>query len=482
MVTDITRAPLAGVSVQLLHEETNDRRQVSTDEDGQFAISALPPGSYLLEIEHPSYKQYVQTIPLQVNQERRVDPILEVGALTEEVFVVAPAVPLERVSPAIGTVIENRQVTGLPLDGRNFLELSLLAPGVAPAAPGSAGSVRGDFGFHANGGREDANSYVLDGVYNVDPKLNAIGVSPPVDAVQEFKILTSTYDASFGRNAGGQVNVVLQAGTNTLKGAAYEFLRSGALDARNFFAPRDEDAPEYQRNQFGFSAGGPISKNRSFFFADYEGRRIREGITRVTNVPTRAERAGDFSQSLFRRPINPFTQQPFADGRIPSFFIDPIGQALAALYPEPNRSVPFQNFVSSPLRRDRVDQFDVRLDQALGTSSDLTIRYSFADRDLFEPFSGTGFSAVPGFGTNVPRRAQNLAISERRILSPSLLNEIRFGYGRVASAVWQENRGRSLNRQVGLPELSSNSRDFGLSFITASGFSPLGDEYNNPQE
>ena len=165
--------------------------------------------------------------------------------------------------------------------------------------------MRGDFAFSVNGGREDANGYLLDGVYNMDPKLGTSGVRPAVDAIYEFGVETSTYDASFGRNAAGQINVVTRAGSNRYSGTAYEFFRNGGLDSRNAFAPRDEPAPDYNRHQFGGSLGGPLAADRLFFFADYESTRVREGITRVTNVPTLAERQGDFSQSLFAPPRDP---------------------------------------------------------------------------------------------------------------------------------------------------------------------------------
>ena len=187
-------------------------------------------------------------------------------------------------------------------------------PGAAPAAQGSAGSVRGDFAFSVNGAREDANNFLLDGVYNVDPKLNTFGVRPSIDAIREFETLTSSYDAAFGRAPGAQVNVVLKSGGNSVHGSLFEFHRNGALDARNFFAPASEPKPKYLRNQFGASLGGPIKRDRTFFFADYEGTRSREGITRITNVPTAQERAGDFSQSLFGTPIDPFTGLPFPGG------------------------------------------------------------------------------------------------------------------------------------------------------------------------
>ena len=480
-ITDEKGAVIPGATVKATNIATNENRSVTSESNGAYAITSLPPGSYQIEVQGiQGFEKFVRDFILQVNQEFRLDILLKIAAGQYQV-VVEDSLPLKKDSVSLSTVIEGRQITQLPLDGRNFLELSLLVPGAVPAAPGSAGSVRGDFAFNVNGAREDANNFLLDGVYNVDPKLNTFSVRPPVDAVREFEILTSTYDASFGRNAGGQVNVVLKSGTNEFHGSLYEFHRNGALDARNFFAPPDEKSPKYIRNQFGFSVSGPVIKDRAFFFGDYEGTRAREGITRVTNVPTLAERNGDFSQSLFRQPINPFTQQPFPGGVVPVQFQNPIGRAIANLYPLPNRNVPFANFVSSPTLRDRNDHFDVRLDHSFGEASDFIARYSFGDRDLFDPFTGPTFSAVPGFGNFVPRRSQNLLLSENHIFSPNFVNEARFAFNRVASAVIQEGRGTSLNRQVGLPELSSNPRDFGLSFITITGYSPLGDEFNNPQ-
>lgn len=481
VVTDESGKRVAGAGLNLIHVETNDARTATTDEQGNYAFTALRPGAYRLEVQQRGYKKHVEQVGMEVNQELRVDVTLSVGPISEEIVVNAPEAPLRTDSQAVGTVIENRNVTGLPLDGRNFLELGLLAPGTAPSAEGSPNTVRGEFAISVNGAREDANSFLLDGVYNVDPKLNGVAVSPSPDAIREFEMLTHTYDASFGRNGGGQVNVVLRSGANAFHGTLYEFFRNAALDARNFFAPAGEGDPKYQRNQFGAALGGAIVKNSTFFFGDYEGTRLREGITRVATVPTLAEREGDFSNSALI-PINPFTQQPFPGNRLPDQAINPIGRNIAALFPAPNRPGSSGNFVSSPVQRDRNDQFDVRIDHLIGSSSQLTARYSFADRDLFSPFAGATFAAVPGFGVDVPRRAQNFMIGDTHIFSSSLVNEARFAFTRVAGGVTQEGAGTSLNQQVGLPELSSNPRDFGLSFITVSGFSPLGDEFNNPQE
>ena len=480
IVVDPSGAAVPETRLEITNEATGDTRIATTGPDGRFAISTLLPGDILLEAEQDGYARYVSRTRLRVRQELWLNVTLSLGNVSEEIIVTAPAVVIDQESAALGTVIDDRQITGLPLDGRNFLELSLLAPGVAPAPEGSASSLRGDFAFTVNGAREDAQSFLLDGVYNIDPKLNTPGVRPPVDAIREFEVLTGTYNASFGRNAAGQINVVTRSGENELHGTIYGFLRTRSLNSRNYFAPENEAEPDYNRRQYGGSIGGPIVANRTFFFADYEHTRLREGVTRVTNVPTLAERNGDFSQSLLPAPVNPFSGQPFSDNSIPSFFIHPVGSAIAALYPEPNRAEPFANFVSSPMLSDDVDHFDLRIDHNFSGGSRFMTRYSFNDRRFFEPFA-SGVS-VPGYGTDVPRRGQNLAIGVTQPFGGSMVHDIRVGYTRVSIGVFHENQGRSVNQEVGLPDLSPNPRDFGLSQITVTGFSPLGDEFTSPQQ
>ncbi len=483
-VTDPRGASIPGAKLKLVEQDTNETRNAVSDARGDFVISLLRPGSYRLEVEQQGFGKYENTFALQVNQELRLDVVLSVGTVrSDENMIVAPVGVLKHEGASLGAVIDNRQVTGLPLDGRNFLELSLLVPGATPAAQGSAGSVRGDFAFNINGSREDANNFLLDGVYNIDPKLNTFGVKPPVDAIREFEVLASAYDASLGRSAGAQVNIVLKSGTNRLHGTVYEFLRNQVFDARNYFAPADQPDPKYRRNQFGFSLGGPIVKDKTFFFGDYEGARLREGITRLANVPTARERVGDFSQlPVAQQPLIPGTSFPFPGGQIPQQALNPIGLRIAALYPLPNRNVPFQNYVSSPVQRDRNDLFDVRIDHEFSPSSQFSARYSLTDRNLFEPFSGVTQVFVPGYGNSVLRRGQNLMLNEAHVFSPRFINDARVAFSRVGNQVLIENPGVSVNQQVGLPELSNNPRDFGLSFIRVTGYSPLGHEYNNPQD
>ncbi|HEU4769316.1 MAG TPA: TonB-dependent receptor, partial [Pyrinomonadaceae bacterium] len=479
-IYDPNKAVVPGASITITNVDTRESRTTTSGDDGEYGVSSLLPGRYQIEIERTGFIKQSLPIELLVNEIQRYDVTLNPAGPTSHAPAAESEIFLNKDSASLGTVIENRQVTGLPLDGRNFYELSLLVPGAVPPAQGSAGSVRGDFAFSVNGAREDANNFLLDGVYNIDPKLNTFGVRPSVDAIREFEMLTSTYDASFGRNPGAQVNVVLKSGTNDFHGSLFEFHRNAALDARNFFAPANEPKPKYLRNQFGGAIGGPIIRDRTFFFADYEGTRSREGITRITNVPTAEERVGNFSNSLFGVPTNPFTGMPFDGGVIPEFFQNSVGRAIAALYPLPNRNVPFQNFVSSPTLRDDNDSFDVRVDNHLTNTAQLAFRYSFGDRDLFEPFTGPSFSAVPGFGDFVKRRSQNAMVAFTWVATPNLVNETRGAFSRVASSVTQE--GSVLNSEVGLPTISPRERDLGLSFITITGFSPLGDEGNNPQK
>ncbi|MEP7364005.1 MAG: TonB-dependent receptor [Acidobacteriota bacterium] len=480
-ITDPSGGAVTGATVEAVSRETGSVSTAKSGDHGEFVLPGLAAGAYEITFQASGFRAVTRPVDLLLDQHVRVNVELVVGLTGGDQVVVMADRPLLRTeNAALGAVVENAQVTGLPLDGRNWTELALLVPGAVPSAQGSAGSVRGNVALSLNGGREDSNNFLLDGVYNGNPNLNGSGVVPAVDAIREFEVVTSNYDASFGRNGAGQVNVVLKSGTNALHGAAYEFFRNAALDSTNYFAPANEPKPKYQRNQFGAAIGGPVVKNRTFVFADFESRRTREGITRVTNVPTALERTGDFSQSGLPYLLDPFTFQPFPGNKIPSQRLHPTGVAVANLYPLPNRNVPGQNYVSSPTLRDRNDQFDVRLDHKLGARSDLAFRYSMSDRSLYEPFTGPSFAAVPGYGDDVPRRTQNVMASHTHAFTPTLLNEFRAGFNRNASSVLQENRDKNISASLGLP-VYAGARANGLTYFSVPGYSPLGDEYNNPQ-
>ena len=245
-------------------------------------------------------------------------------------------------------MIENIQVTGLPLDGRNFFELSLLLAGVAPPAPGSAGTVRGDFAVNVNGAREDSNNFLLDGVFNGDPKLNGIGVTPPVDAVREFEVVTSTSDASLRPERRRPVECGAEIRHQLLSRDGLRVCSETARWMRGTSLPRQgRPARSTSATSSASPRGGPVVRNRTFFFADYEGRRVREGITQVTNVPSAMERTGNFSRSGLYA-IDLFTQSPFPGNVIPKERLHPVGLAIASLYPLPNRSALNQDYVVIP--------------------------------------------------------------------------------------------------------------------------------------
>lgn len=479
-VRDGSKAIVRDANLVLTHTPTGRTWNARTDSAGAFSFALLPPGDYKVTIDSPGFRRSVTNVTLHVNQEQSVELLIQPGDRTETIEVFAADEALKTDTQSLGATIQNRQIVDLPLNGRNFQSLALLVPGVTLPAQGSSGTVRGDFTFNANGARDSANGFTLDGVYNGDPKLNGVGVTPSVDAIREFEVLTGNYDASFARNAGGQVNVVLKSGTNALHGSLYHFFRNQAMDARNFFAPAGPD-PRYQRNQFGAAAGGRIVKDRTFFFADFESRLGREGISRSTRVPTALERVGNFSQSDPRTPpIDLFTQMPFPGNIIPAQRLHPIALGIASLYPLPNRADPAQNFTGAPVARDGNHSFDLKFDHRLARNSDLSARYSFSDRDFLEPFAGAAFSPIPGFGSQNARRGQNLMISEVHAFRPNLLNELRLGFNRVALGVTPEQQAANLNARVGLPS-PSDPINGGLSYISIAGFGSLGDEYNNPQ-
>ena len=479
LLADPSGKAVVGAALTLTDTATGLERTTRTDPAGAYGFGALPAAVYDLEIRAESFAPVKRAgLALPIGGAVREDFALEIGQETQEITVTAERPLLEQDSAAVGAVIPNNYIVNLPLDGRNWMELALLIPGVTPPAVGSPGTERGRFAFQAAGARESSNSFVYDGVYAIDPTLNSFTFTPPVDAIQEFRLQTANSDAGLGRNSGGQIAVELKRGGNQFHGSVYEFLRNDALDARNFFDLPDAPQPKLRRNQFGAAVGGPLSRNSTFFFADFEGLRESRDVTRTTNVPTLAERQGDFSQSVLPPPIDFMTFQPFPNGKLP--FLHPVGQAVASLYPLPNRSTPGQNFVSAPTLRDDTNKFDVRLDHRLGQSGTLSGRYSFADRDRFEPFAAQQFSAVPGYGNDVDERGQNLMLGETHSFGARWVNDVRFGYNRVDTRTFHENSGTSINQTVGLPDFATRERDLGLSFIQVTGLSPLGDEFNNP--
>src|SRR5688572_2349606 len=315
-VSDASGAVLPGVQVAAVNEGTGLRREAVTNESGNYTLPLLPIGRYTLEAELPGFKREIRrNLQLNVDARVRVDFVLQVGNVAETVEGVSEAPLVQTEDSSVGFVIDNKKVTELPLNGRRFEQLVQLVPGSVQAAEGSLNANRGL--FNIAGQPEVSSSFLLDGVDNIDPVVRIYAYRPSIDLIQEFKVQTSTYSAEFGRNSGAVVNVTTRSGTNEIHGSAWEFHRNAALNAKNFFDSPTAKIPHLVKNQFGVSIGGPIRKNKTFFFALYEGQRSREAASRVGSVPPLAWRRGDFS-ALSQPIIDPATGQPFPGNIIPA--------------------------------------------------------------------------------------------------------------------------------------------------------------------
>jgi len=473
-VLDPSGSAIAGARIQAEQLATGRVIEVVASEAGEYVAPALPVGRYEVRATAEGFAERAYRLEIEVGRSVGLDLELPLAGRRESVEVVDRTPLLEIGSAAVGTVIDRERLARLPLNQREFLQLALLAGGANPAAPGSELERQNDSGLHLHGGRETANNFLLDGVDNNDLYINRLVVSPPLDSVAQFKLHSSTYQAEFGRSGGAQVNVVSRAGGNRLHGSVYEYLRNEAFDARNFFDPAGQEIPQYRRNQFGVSVGGPIVKDRTFFFAGYEGTRIRDALTRTARVPTAAELGGDFSGSP-GPVIDPFTQSPFPNNQIPAERLSPTALALAEAWPSPNRADPSQNLVTTPVGNKLINQGYGRFDHYWSRRDAFYVRYNFSHDNALAPF-GDGGSGVPGFGSFILNRGQNLVAANTHTFSPSVVWESRFGFNRLRRDINHENVGVDYAGQLGIAGLSQDPRFIGFPAISIPGYDSIGDE------
>jgi hypothetical protein len=491
-VRDSSGAVLPGVTITVTNTARNTSQSTISNETGNYVIPALNPGTYSVSAEMTGFKKFLQEgIVLQVNQVARIDISLQVGQIADTVQVSASAPLLEADTSSRGSVIDQKKIVDLPLNGRDYNQLALLSPGVLPGTPRLA-AVNFKGVLNVNGNRTFNNVFLLDGVDNISYSNSFRGenvqmVQPSVEALQEFKIQTNAYSAEFGRSSGAVVNATIKSGTNNFHGSLYEFLRNDVLDANNFFsnslgAPK----PVRKRNQFGAAVGGPLVRNKTFWFADYEGLREREGVPRARTLPTPAEKAGLFSVAVF---------DPFATGRpefgrndqgfwvIPRSRWDPVGANVAALIPDPN--VAGRNiYASTPITRTRTDQFDVRSDHQFSPTLSIFGRYSFVDTDTFRPAPFPGLaegSFNDAFGANL-NRSQGLALGLTWTISPSFLADFRFGWSRGNFFTNPPNYGVDGPAQIGLKNVPNDPAiTGGIPKINLQGFDAVGRHTSTPQ-
>ena len=438
-VKDSAGGVLQGATVTVTNVATNVASKATTSSSGTFLVVNLQSGQYLVEAEAQGLQKAVQSVILEIGQRGRVDISLSVGSMSESVTVEGVRRLLNTEDATLGSVIDQSAVANLPLAIRNWDDLLALVPGVQGdrfTEQGGGTSFGRTGGVNVHGSRSLQNNFLLDGVDNNSISTNVQELTsqvsrPSVDSIQEFKVVTSPYAAEYGRSPGAAISVSTKSGTNEFHGTVYDFYRNEKMDANDFFSKRaGRSKPANDQNQFGANLGGPIIKDKAFFFVDYEGTRITRGVTRLTRVPTADERAGIFTSAV----RDPLTGQPFPGNRIPAGRIDPFAAAIMALVPLPNQAGA-NNFFRQADLIDNSDRLLGRLDYKLNQNNSVFARYIYSDRTRQIPgafggvIDGTGTS---GFGDQ-KIKTNALVMGWTHILSPSMVNEFRFSWSKADS-------------------------------------------------
>ena len=484
VVRDASGGVLPGATVAAVHRATGTMVERVTDDDGRYFLPALRLGQWEITVTLSGFAAQKQPLSIEVGRTLDLDFTLGLQAVAEAVRVEASTPLLQTTNAEISDVIENREVVQLPLNGRNFINLAQLSDGVVIPPGGTRGGALGQAGQLPNvgGQRSGHNIYLVDGAKVTDELFNNLVLNPSVDSIQEFKIQKSMYPAEFGGKASALINAVTRAGTNAFTGSVFEFHRNDAFDSRNFFQPADQELPPLRQNQYGGSIGGPIARNRTFFFGSYEGTKLRRSQTTVFSVPTAAARAGNFAG--LANICDPLTIPttgactPFPNNQIPANRIDPIAAEFLRNVEAPNASGNFQNLAATEeLTRD-LHQFSARVDHSFGNSDQLFVRYGSFDAEDLQPFGTSALqeSLVPGFGRTLTTNTRNAVASHTRVFGASKLNEIRASWMRVTGGQIGLNEGNPFASQVGLQGVSTDPRDAGFPQISTGGFfSTMGD-------
>jgi len=477
-VLDPTGAVVLNATVTAVESGTQLRYTTKTNAAGEYLLAQLPVGKYNLTVSMEGFKQIVQpSVELHAGEHLRQAFTLELGEQSETLTVsVAPGL-LQVESAAIQDTIQQQQVIDLPLKGRDFIDLVGLAPGVTVPPAGTRGSALAQTGtsYGILGQRSGHNLYLVDGVSVTDEAFNNLVLSPSVDAVQEVNINQTSYDAEFGGKSGGVINVITKSGSNNFHGSVFEFVRNDIFDAKNFFVAPTSSKPPFKQNQFGASIGGPIQKDKSFFFADYEGERIRQSQTQLFHVPTALERSGNFTGSGITV-NNPSTGTPFANDTIPT--IDPVAAAILAKIPMPTPGLAGSNNLNqTALSTTDVNQYNARIDHTFSANDSVFVRGSIFDANGLLPFGSSALNEAlfPAFGYNLRTHTDNLSATWSHVFNTPWLNELRFGWMWVGGGETSPNAGINFAGQTGLQGVSTNPLDTGYPDVTITGFSSLGE-------
>jgi hypothetical protein len=540
VVRDASGAVIPGAKVNLISVQTGLALSATVGSDGSYIFTPVKIGSYRVEAESPGFEKAVQdNVTVEVQQRVVVNFTLHPGRVTQTVEVTGAPPQLQTQDASVGQVVGAREVNDLPLNGRNFTFLAQLAAGVTQDQQDTRG-LGASGSFAANGSRPAQNDYLLDGIDNNADLVDFLNgtayvVRPPVDAIQEFKIQTNDYSAEFGRSAGAILNATIKSGTNQFHGDVWEFFRNDVLDAANFFenSPVPTAKGEYRQNQFGVAAGGPIRRDKTFIFGDYEGTRIRQATPWIATVPTALERGSGYTNlselltqggtdtDLLGRnfavgqvmdpsttravtcgvadPVTGlappgaasgdpcyqmaagtqvgFVREPFPNNMLPANRLDPNAIKLLDLFPAPNAAGLFNNFSSDPVLRDTVNQFDIRGDQNFSDKDQLFARFSYSDTPEFFPGPFTGIADGGSFSDgNQTAVSINTVLSETHSFTPSLINEARLGFTRIGTSRLQPfaNDLSNIPGQYGIQDVPQVPLNGGLGSIFFTGLNTLG--------
>lgn len=502
-ITDKSGAAMSAVEVAVTNDATNTRVRLTSDESGGYSVVNLIPGAYTVTATRSGFRPVsFKNFVLQVGQTARLDISMEVGSVEQSVEVQGTVALLQTESASVGQVIERGAVDALPLNGRNFVQLAILAPGVSGldyAQPATINTGRrpdelrpGGTAIQANGALSQSNQVLLDGVDNTEMISQTFIVRPAVEGIQEFKVITNNAGAEFGRSVGAVVIVTSKSGSNALRGSLFEFLRNERFDARNFFARTDAPKPPFKLNQFGASLGGPIVRSRTFFFANYEAYREIFGDTQLVTVPVQQFRTGDFRTLVPNGVFDPLTTSPnpaggaairtrFPNDTIPANRFDPIGAGLVNLWPLPQRGGQANNFVSNPIKRSNIHRADGRLDHQLSERDTLFYRYSidWADMVIPDTFDKNIGGNEASFAGDDTVRGRNMVGAWTRAFSPTVVGDFRYGYTQFNMALLPTTLTNDLWRRIPGRDTSDPFQP-SAPIVGTTGYAGLGNARSTP--
>lgn len=509
LVRDPSGAVIANATITIVNTETGFRRELQSMSNGEYEAPYIPTGNYNITAKAPGFKTVERTaINLQVDQKARVDFTLTVGEVAETVTVTEAPPQVKADSSEFGEVMQKRAVQELPLNGRNYVQLVHLQPGVTTGQQtgnieGAGAFVpRGTGSFNANGQRGQNNNFMVDGIDNNESWINTTILQPSVEATQEFKVYIANPPAEFGRSSGGIVNVQIRNGTNEFHGSVYDYLRNSAMDARDFFQRKTDQnqrrIPAFRQNQYGVTFGGPIIKNNWFIFGDYQGLRQGRGLNVISVVPTAAQKAGNFGSTAIYDPLTTklvtgsttaYTRDPFPGNAIPAARIPRPSRLLTNLYPDPN--VGANQFFYAPNRVQNDDAFNIRSDKVIRTNkNNLFARMSRGKSFVNLPGAmpapanaGFPIGAYAGGDTNQLADAADFnlttwggVLSDTHIFRPNLLLDTRIGFSRFDLFAVPKDMNINSAQALGIPGVNEAVPPFsgGLPAIRPTGFAFLG--------